>query len=199
MAAVIVGAVSHFLRKLKEDEVDLALAASGPAYSRVVAVAERLAAELPDKVFFRSDATFLASIRSYWSSQERTIIPHCVVKPADANDVSKTIAILNEEFTKDWKRHVYPAVHFAVRSGGHAPNANSANTQGGITIDLSRMNDVQVAADRTTTTFGPAARWVDVYDTLDPLGLTVCGGRASDVGVAGLILGGMPTQFNTDY
>ena len=199
MAAISVGAMYQFLfRKPYRDEVDVALAASDPANLRTVAVSERLAAELPNQVFFRSHGTFLASIRSYWSSQERGIIPHCVVKPADARDVSKAIGILSEEFIKDGEQRS-PALHFAVRSGGHAPNANSANTQGGITIDLSCLKDVHVSADRTTTTFGPAARWIDVYNRLDPLGLTVSGGRASNVGVAGLILGGMPTQFNTVY
>lgn len=193
LAAILLGAMYKFLlSKPYRDQVDVALAASDPANRRTVAASDRLAAELPSKVFFRSHPTFLASIRSYWSSQERAIIPHCIVKPAHARDVSKAIRILSDEFVKDTS-HGAPALHFAVRSGGHAPNANSANTQGGITIDLSCLKDIHLSADRTTTTFGPAARWVDVYNKLDPLGLTVSGGRASDVGVAGLILGGMPT------
>lgn len=101
IAALSVGAMFQFLfRKSYPDEVDVALAASAPANPRTVAVSERLAAQLPNKVFFRSHATFLASIRSYWSSQERRIIPHCFVKPADTRDVSKAIGILSKEFIK---------------------------------------------------------------------------------------------------
>jgi hypothetical protein len=37
---------------------------------------------------------------------------------------------------------------------------------------------------------GARNRWFDVYPKLDPLGLTVLGGRVSIVGVGGFLLGG---------
>ena len=37
---------------------------------------------------------------------------------------------------------------------------------------------------------GPAARWGKVYTNLEKHGLTVAGGRAANVGVGGLVLGG---------
>ena len=68
--------------------------------------------------------------------------------------------------------------------------AGAANIQDGVTMDLSEMNMVEISGDQKVTGVGPGARWHDVYSKLDELGLSVVGGRVSDVGVAGLTLGG---------
>ena len=46
--------------------------------------------------------------------------------------------------------------------------------------------------DNTTSiaSVSPGARWMSVYNTLDPLGIGVAGGRIGIVGVGGLLLGG---------
>ena len=49
---------------------------------------------------------------------------------------------------------------------------------------------MKLSADRTTTRVGPGNNWGDVYEVLDPLGVSVVGGRESGVGVGGLTLGG---------
>ena len=36
----------------------------------------------------------------------------------------------------------------------------------------------------------PGSRWRGVYEALDPYGVTVAGGRAASVGVAGFLTGG---------
>lgn len=41
-----------------------------------------------------------------------------------------------------------------------------------------------------TASIGPGNRWGQVYDRLDPLNITVLGGRVADVGVGGLLLSG---------
>ena len=53
------------------------------------------------------------------------------------------------------------------------------------------MEQVSVSKDRTTTSIGPGARWVDAYLVLDAMGLAISGGRVASVGVAGLTTGGM--------
>lgn len=68
--------------------------------------------------------------------------------------------------------------------------AGAANIDDGVTIDLGAMNDVIVNEAQTVASVGAGARWLDVYATLDSLGLSVVGGRDSNVGVAGLTLGG---------
>ena len=58
-------------------------------------------------------------------------------------------------------------------------------------IDLQKLKQVPVSADKKVATVGPGGRWGDVYAALDPYGVGVIGGRIPQVGVGGLILGGM--------
>ncbi|MCJ1384458.1 hypothetical protein MMC17_007574 [Xylographa soralifera] len=57
------------------------------------------------------------------------------------------------------------------------------------------MNSVSVNAARTIASVAAGAVWLDVYRYLDALGLAVSGGRDSNVGVAGLTLGGGLSYF----
>lgn len=43
---------------------------------------------------------------------------------------------------------------------------------------------------------GPGLRWGDVYNALDSYGVSLIGGRIPQVGVGGLILGGLSPLFN---
>lgn len=107
--------------------------------------------------------------------------PSCIVLPASAEELSKTLKIVRSFQTK-----------FSVRSGGHSPNPGwSSIEKPGILIDLRRLNQITVSDDKKTVSLGPGARWGDVYATLDPHGVSVIGGRIAPVGVAGLILGGV--------
>jgi FAD/FMN-containing dehydrogenase len=80
---------------------------------------------------------------------------------------------------------------FAVKSGGHATFRGASNIQDGITIDLNKLNMIQVSNDKKTTRVGAGNRWIDVYSALAPRNLSVVGGRVSDIGVGGLTLGGI--------
>ena len=94
--------------------------------------------------------------------------------------------------------------------------AGSANIQGGVTIDLSSINQVYVSKNRLVTSVGPGARWGDVYSHLDAMDLAVAGGRVSEgksiilskkwpdsylilqaVGVGGLLVGGWSNNSNS--
>lgn len=88
---------------------------------------------------------------------------------------------------------------FAVKSGGHAAFTGASNIQGGVTIDLVNMNEITVWKDRTQTSIGPGNRWSDIYSKLDPLGLSVIGGRVSDIGIGGLTTGGGISFFSGRY
>ena len=88
---------------------------------------------------------------------------------------------------------------FAVKSGGHAAFAGASNADGGLTIDLIHMTDVTVSSDKTQTSVGAGSVWYDVYTKLQPMGLTVIGGRVSAIGVGGLTLGGGISFFSNRY
>lgn len=88
---------------------------------------------------------------------------------------------------------------FAVKSGGHAAFAGASNIEGGLTLDLRNMNQVVVSADKKQTSVGAGNVWYDVYTKLQPMGLTVVGGRVSAIGVGGLTLGGGISFFSNRY
>ncbi len=68
--------------------------------------------------------------------------------------------------------------------------AGAANEPGGVTLDSSSFTHVTVSADRNITSAGGGSRWGAIYSKLDPMNLTVVGGRVFDVGIGGLTLGG---------
>ena len=65
-----------------------------------------------------------------------------------------------------------------------------------MTIDLSGLSGITLSSTRSDTAARPIASvgvgstWGSVYARLDPLQLSVNGGRAGDIGVGGLTLGG---------
>lgn len=65
-----------------------------------------------------------------------------------------------------------------------------ANTDHGVTIDLSAVSDVEVSNDKTSVSIGVGARWDKVYTTVEQRGLGVAGGRVFTVGTGGSIVGG---------
>ena len=62
---------------------------------------------------------------------------------------------------------------------------------------MSGMNSVALTADNSTALVQPGAKWIQVYETLDPLGYAIPGGRAGDVGVGGLTSGGALMLLDT--
>jgi len=80
-------------------------------------------------------------------------------------------------------------LELAVRGAGHGV-AGTAVTEGGLVVDLRRMNSVQVDSDARIARVGGGATWRDFDLACRPYGLATTGGRVSTTGVAGLTLGG---------
>ena len=118
------------------------------------------------------------SITSYFSLQDR-LSPTCIIAPRSVQDVSRIIGLLSNS-----------SCQFAVRSGGHGLLVGSSNIANGVTVDLSGMNRVTLNKDQSLASVEPGAKWIHVYQSLDPLGWAIPGGRAGDVGVGGLTSGG---------
>lgn len=135
------------------------------------------------KVVYPSSPGYETSVSSYWAAQAQ-LSPACIVQPTGPEDVSIAVKTL---VTADSKEH---PCRFAIRGGGHTPWGGASNIRSGVTIDLSRMNQTTYDRNRSTASIGPGSRWVNVYQVLDRLGVSVPGGRAGSVGVGGLTLGG---------
>jgi hypothetical protein len=104
--------------------------------------------------------------------------PALVARCADAADVIAAVAFARSA-----------GLDVAVRGGGHNVSGN-AMADGGLTIDLSRMNNVHVNPVRRTARVGGGALWRDVDHATHAFGLATPTGIIGTTGVGGLTLGG---------
>ncbi|KAL8858221.1 MAG: hypothetical protein Q9178_005233 [Gyalolechia marmorata] len=145
------------------------------------------------KVAYPLSVSYIGTSASFWSAQEQTVTPNCIVKPTTTKDVSAAIFVLSAlsvqtSFSNECK--------FAIKGGGHTPQRGAANQPAGVTIDLEAFKQVDVSPDRKTTSIGPGNRWADIYLKLDAQGLAIPGGRVATVGAGGLITGGGVSFFS---
>ncbi|KAF2753655.1 FAD linked oxidase-like protein [Pseudovirgaria hyperparasitica] len=128
------------------------------------------------------------SVEINWS-QSCIFNSSCIVRAHNAEHVSTALAIIVQHEAK-----------FAVRSGGHSPNPGFAGiADPGVLISLENFLQVTLNEDKSVASIGPGTRWGQVYDTLDPAGLAVVGGRLPYVGTAGLVLGGGFSHFSGEF
>jgi FAD/FMN-containing dehydrogenase len=114
---------------------------------------------------------------SLWNAMiDRT--PAFVVQPTDTEDVVAAV---------DFARRHGAAI--GVRGRGHNM-AGTALADGGVTIDMSRLRDVIVDPDRRIAIAQPGCQLGDVDRATQEHGLATPLGFVSEVGVAGLTLGG---------
>ncbi|MGH9154413.1 MAG: FAD-binding oxidoreductase [Acidimicrobiales bacterium] len=104
--------------------------------------------------------------------------PAVIAQCASVDDVARAI-----RFSRDHQLEI------AVRGGGHGV-AGTAVSEGGIVIDLRRMNTVTVDPEACTATVAGGATMSDLDRACEPYGLATTGGRVSTTGVGGFTLGG---------
>lgn len=86
--------------------------------------------------------------------------------------------------------HEHPELPLSIRSGGHGISGRSTN-DGGIVINLSKMNRIDVLDEATRRVrIEPGARWMDVAAALAPHGWALSSGDYGGVGVGGLATAG---------
>lgn len=105
-------------------------------------------------------------------------VPALVVQPTSADDVATAVA-----FARDL------GLLLSVKGGGHNIAGTSVG-EGGLTLDMSRMRTIDVEPDAKLAHVGPGALLQDVDRATQEHGLATVLGFVSEVGVAGLTLGG---------
>ncbi len=112
-----------------------------------------------------------------WNAMAATL-PALVVQPLSAADVSSAVAFARER-----------GVLVSVKGGGHNI-AGTAIAEGGLLLDMSCMSEITVDPDAKRADVGPGCLLQDVDRATQAHGLATPLGFYSEVGVAGLTLGG---------
>jgi len=131
----------------------------------------------PPMGFLRPHDDGFAEATRLWNGMLATR-PAYAFRPAGADDVVRAVS-----FARD---HGLPV---AVRCGGHNI-AGTAHAPGGLTLDMSALRGVDVDPVARTATVEPGCLLQDVDRATQAQGLAVPLGFYSEVGVAGLTLGG---------
>lgn len=121
---------------------------------------------------------YTSELHDYWSLACGDLKPTCIVYPSSAQEMATVIKELHR--TDDF---------FAVKSGGHMPNAGFASVQDGVLISTKNLNQIVYNKDDQTADVGPGLSWEDAQKGLDGNGRTLVGGRMGGVGIGGYMLG----------
>jgi FAD/FMN-containing dehydrogenase len=136
----------------------------------------RLAAGLRGSLLYPADEGFAEATR-LWNGMIKKR-PAVVVRPETTEDVVQAT-----NFVRDNE------LELSIRGGGHNI-AGLALSDGGITLDLSGMKDVDVNVDARLARVGPGCLLGDVDRATQKHGLATTLGFVSLTGAAGLTLGG---------
>lgn len=104
--------------------------------------------------------------------------PALIVQAAATDDIATTIGFARAN-----------DLRLAVRGGGHNV-AGNGTVEGGVVLDLGRLNGVEVDAASRLVRIGPGATLGDIDRATEPHDLVVPVGVVSGTGIAGLTLGG---------
>ena len=104
--------------------------------------------------------------------------PAAIVRAADASDVARVVTLARET-----------GAELAVRGGGHS-RAGHGTSEGGIVLDLSAMNAVEVDADGRTAWAQTGVTAGDYTKATGEHGLATGLGDTASVGLGGITLGG---------
>jgi FAD/FMN-containing dehydrogenase len=105
-------------------------------------------------------------------------VPALIVQPTSAHDVAAAVRFAHEH-----------GLLLSIKGGGHNI-AGTAIAERGLNLDLSRMRHITVDPDARLAHVGPGCLLKDVDQATQEHGLATVLGFISEVGVAGLTLGG---------
>lgn len=113
-----------------------------------------------------------------WNKRDFERYPEYIVRAASIDDVVKSV-----NFARSHRLRV------ALKGSGHS-YAGSFFHRGGVLLDLSALNMIDVDAQHERATVGPGVTSGMLSDALAPHGLAFPTGHGSNVGLAGFLLGG---------
>ncbi|KAK5062924.1 hypothetical protein LTR84_005000 [Exophiala bonariae] len=149
---------------------------------------EILAAIRPGTVLTPFTPAYERAKFGYWTKNQAESNSRCIYQPISAGEVSLAVVLLKSL-----------RCPFAVKSGGHGCYDGQSSISQGITIDLGKIDQINLSDDRSVVTLGPGSRWLNVYTALEPLNVTVIGGRDAGVGIGGFLLGGGISFQSSQY
>jgi len=135
-----------------------------------------LRAVLNGKVIGADDPRYDDMRRVFFTGFDRR--PAAIVRVTDASDVARVVTLARET-----------GAELAVRSGGHS-RAGHGTSDGGIVIDLSAMNAVEMHAGGRTAWAQTGVTAGDYTTQTSAHGLTTGLGDTPSVGLGGITLGG---------
>jgi FAD/FMN-containing dehydrogenase len=135
-----------------------------------------LRANLNGNVIAPDDPGYDDARRVFFTGFDRR--PAAIVRVADASDVSRIVNVARET-----------GAELAVRSGGHS-RAGFGTSEGGIVLDLSEMNAVEIDAEGRTAWAQTGMTAGDYTKATGEHGLATGLGDTASVGVGGITLGG---------
>jgi FAD/FMN-containing dehydrogenase len=135
-----------------------------------------LRANLNGNVIAPDDPGYDDARRVFFTGFDRR--PAAIVRVADASDVSRIVNLARET-----------GAELAVRSGGHS-RAGFGTSEGGIVLDLSEMNAVEIDPEGRTAWAQTGITAGDYTKATGEHGLATGLGDTASVGVGGITLGG---------
>ncbi|KAJ6468931.1 FAD-binding domain-containing protein [Mycena sanguinolenta] len=172
LSSLLVAAVAHenSTRRNSPPDVHPASAASSACAAILFA--------LGSSVVQSSGPEYNATTQDTWNLFNALEQPTCIVYPRTGPDVQ--VAMTNIfRFGSS----------YAVQAGAHSAMVGYNSITDGLLISFANMTSTTYNPRMGTVTVQPGVRWGDAMAAIEHLGLSVLGGRASDVGT-GLLLGG---------
>ncbi|HJQ76115.1 MAG TPA: FAD-binding oxidoreductase [Acidimicrobiia bacterium] len=149
---------------------------TGEAADKLAPGLKTLAKVLKGRIIEPGEPDFESAVLIWNGMIEKT--PGAVVQPVSVEDVVATV-----NFARDNR------LELSIKGGGHNI-AGLALSDGGVTLDMSRLRDVIVDVESRTARVGPGCTLADVDGATQQHGLATTLGFVSETGVAGLTLGG---------
>jgi len=131
------------------------------------------------RVIRRGDADYEAArLDAVWNARKPNRHPDVIVTAETEDDVVAAVRLAARE-----------QLTIGIRSGGHSWVGNGVR-DGGMLLDLSRLQEISVHAESRTAAVGPSAKGPAINSAVAEHGLFFPTGHAPTVGIGGFILGG---------